>query len=244
MSETTRILIVEDDMIIASNLSLQLSKLGYEVCGIETRGEEAIQHARENIPDIILMDIQLKGAIDGVDTARKIRQHRLIPIIFLTANSDDATFARAKETNPYAFISKPFNKVNLQRTIALVVENMKDEVAEVNPDQTVAEVLDDRIFLRHRGLMVKLMFEDILFLEAQRNYCQVLTINKSYMVVSTLKQLEDKLPSTVFIRVHRSYLVNISAIDALGEKHLEIKGKVIPVSKTYKELLMQRIKTL
>jgi DNA-binding LytR/AlgR family response regulator len=92
--------------------------------------------------------------------------------------------------------------------------------------------------------MVKLMFEDILFLEAQRNYCQVLTINKSYMVVSTLKQLEDKLPSTVFIRVHRSYLVNISAIDALGEKHLEIKGKVIPVSKTYKELLMQRIKTL
>jgi len=244
MSENTRILIVEDDMIIASNLSLQLSKLGYEVCGIETRGEEAIQHARDNIPDIILMDVQLKGAIDGVETARKIRQHRPIPIIFLTANSDDATFARAKETNPYAFISKPFNKVNLQRTIALVVENMKDEVAEVNPDQTVAEVLDDRIFLRHRGLMVKLMFEDILFLEAQRNYCQVLTINKSYMVVSSLKQLEDKLPSTVFIRVHRSFLVNLSAIDALGEKHLEIKGKVIPVSKTYKELLMQRIKTL
>jgi DNA-binding LytR/AlgR family response regulator len=244
MSDKTRILIVEDDMIIASNLSLQLSKLGYEVCGIETRGEEAIQHARENIPDIILMDIRLRGAIDGVETARKIRQRRPIPIIFLTANTDDATFSRAKETQPYAFISKPFNKINLQRTIALVEESMKDEVTDVNTDQTVAEVLDDRIFLRQRGMMVKLMFEDLLFLEAQRNYCQVLTINKSYLVVSTLKQLEDKLPYTVFIRVHRSFLVNLSKIDALGDKHLEMKGKVIPVSKTYKELLMKRIKTL
>jgi CheY-like chemotaxis protein len=126
MTNRTRLMIVEDDMIIAANISLQLSNLGYEVTGIETRGEDAINHALENHPDIILMDIQLKGKIDGVEAAKAIQKTLDIPIVYLTANSDDASFERAKETRPYAFISKPFNKLNLERTIALVVEKINE----------------------------------------------------------------------------------------------------------------------
>ena len=96
MNETVRILIVEDDMIIGANLSLQLVNLGYEVTGIETRGEEAIAHAMANTPDIILMDINLKGALNGIETVAAIQNIKDIPIIFLTANSDVSTFFKGK----------------------------------------------------------------------------------------------------------------------------------------------------
>jgi len=109
MNQTTRILIVEDDMIIAANISVQLTNLGYEVIGIETRGEEAILHASANTPDIILLDINLKGRVNGIEAAIQIQKFKRIPIIYLTANSDEATFTKAKATHPYAFISKPFN---------------------------------------------------------------------------------------------------------------------------------------
>ena len=103
MEKINKILIVEDEMIIAANISLQLTNLGYEVTGIIPRGEEALVHIEQNLPDIILMDINLKGDIDGVEIATLIQKSYKIPIIFLTANSDEVNFNRAKATNPYGF---------------------------------------------------------------------------------------------------------------------------------------------
>ena len=97
MDRKYRILIVEDDMIIAANLSLQLTKLGYEVTGIESRGEDALHHASLNIPDIILMDVNLKGQWDGIETVSRIQGQQDIAIVYLTANNDEATFLRAKK---------------------------------------------------------------------------------------------------------------------------------------------------
>ncbi|MBT8302108.1 MAG: response regulator, partial [Maribacter sp.] len=87
MENKVRILVVEDDMIIAAHISLQLTNLGYEITGIETRGEEAVEHANINTPDIILMDVNLRGALDGIETAKMIQQKRNVPIIYLTANT-------------------------------------------------------------------------------------------------------------------------------------------------------------
>jgi DNA-binding LytR/AlgR family response regulator len=242
MNKTTpiKILIVEDDMLIAANISLQLTKLGYEVCGIVPRGEEAVAHVRMNPPDLILMDINLKGAVNGIAAAKTIRQIKSIPIVYLTANNDEATFARARETHPSAFISKPFSTINLQRTIALVVDQLKGEI-RTDPREQPVQVLDDRIFVRHNGRMVKLLLEDILYIEAERNYCNIVTSNGHYLVVCTLKTIEQELPDAHFLRVHRSYMVNISKLDVLADRHLEIKRKVIPVSKSYRELLLGRL---
>jgi len=237
MNRKVRILIVEDDMIIAANISLQLSNLGYEVIGIESRGEEAVAHARLNPPDIILMDINLKGAINGIDAAHAIRRHRDIPIVYLTANNDEATFTRAKETHPHAFISKPFSTLNLQRSIALVAEQLK----EGGYGNNGLQVMDDRIFVRHNGKMVKLLLEDILYIEADRNYCNIVTGKGHYLVVCTLKTIENELPDAYFIRVHRSYMVNISKLDVLADNYLEIGRKAIPLSRTHKDLLLGRL---
>jgi CheY-like chemotaxis protein len=95
-------------MIIAANISLQLTRLGYEVTGIVGRGEEAIVHSKEDTPDILLLDINLKGAINGIATAKAIQKDQDIPIIYLTANANESTFSKARETRPHAFISKPW----------------------------------------------------------------------------------------------------------------------------------------
>lgn len=237
MNRKVRILIVEDDMIIAANISLQLTRLGYEVIGIESRGEEAVSHAFRNPPDIILMDINLKGAINGIEAAHAIRRQREIPIVYLTANNDEATFSKAKETQPHAFISKPFSALNLQRSIALVAEKL----GEGQSGNNGLQVMEDRIFVRHNGKMVKLLLSDILYIEAERNYCNIVTGKVQYLVVCTLKTIENELPDAFFIRVHRSYVVNISKLDVLSDNHLEIGRKVIPVSRTQKDLLYGRL---
>ncbi|MDC6352254.1 LytTR family transcriptional regulator DNA-binding domain-containing protein [Zeaxanthinibacter sp. PT1] len=244
MKEKTRVLIVEDDMIIAANISLQLSRLGYEITGIESRGEEAVIHARRNTPDIILMDIHLKGELDGIETTKMIQEEQDIPIIYLTANNDELTFNRARATHPQAFVSKPFGKLNLERTVALVAEQLKDRKL---PDHIITgglRFLEDRIFIRHHGRMVKIMLEDILYIEAERNYSNIITDNGRFLVVSTLKTIERELPSSYFLRVHRSYVVNISKLDVLAEGHLEISRKVIPVSRSYRESLVGRLHTI
>ncbi len=243
MEDIVRILIVEDDMIIGANLSLQLTHLGYEVTGIESRGEDAIAHALANFPNIILMDINLKGTLNGIETVTAIQSKADIPIIYLTANSDEATFSKAKKTRPKAFITKPFNKLNLQRTIALVVEQLREgKNGRANLPQ--AEILKDRIFVRHKGKMEKLLLGDILYIEADRNYCTIKTNASAYVLSSTLKTMEEKLPTSRFLRVHRSYMVNLSKLDVVAEGHLEIGRKVIPLSKSYKELLFGRIRMI
>lgn len=242
MSKPKSILIVEDDMIIGANISLQLTNLGYEIDGLVSRGEDAILHVKENAPDILLLDINLKGKLNGIETARAIQQFHDIPIIYLTANSDVATFEKAKETHPMAFITKPFNKLNLQRTIALVVEQLGENKSA--PAENKIEVLKDRIFVRHSGRMEKLLLEDILYIEADRNYCTLITDRSNHVLSSTLKTMEEKLPRSSFIRVHRSFIINISKLDVLADGHLEIGRKVIPIGKSHKELLLNRIHTI
>ena len=244
MENKVRVLVVEDDMIIAANISLQLTNLEYEVTGIETRGEEAIIHAQLNTPDIILMDVNLKGKLDGIETAKEIQAKNNIPIIYLTANTDEASFSRAKETHPFAFIPKPLNIVQLQRTFALAVEQLKEKNNKKGTGILALKVLDDRIFVRHNGQMVKLLLSDILYIEADRNYCKIVTNSNQYLLTTTLKTMEEKLPKHSFLRVHRSYMVNISKLDVVADGHLEISRKVIPMGKMQKGSLLRRLQTI
>ena len=87
MTKKIKILIVEDEMIIAANISLQLTTLGYEVTGIIPRGEDALLHIEDNQPDILILDINLKGKLDGIETAEAMQKTHSIPVIYLTANT-------------------------------------------------------------------------------------------------------------------------------------------------------------
>jgi DNA-binding LytR/AlgR family response regulator len=237
----TRILIVEDDMIIAANISLQLSKLGYEVTGIETKAAEAIHHALESKPDLILMDIQLKGKSTGIEAAHAIHETLDIPIIYLTANEDDATFKQAKDTHPFAFISKPFSNQNLERTIALVEERIKGNSKKIAEESIFQEGIEDRIFIRNQNKLIKVMLDDILWVEAERNYCKIITFQQAFLIVSPLNKLCEKMDQKQFVRIHRSFMVNFSKLEAVAESHVELKGKILPIGKQYKEDLFRLV---
>ncbi|MBI4699361.1 MAG: response regulator, partial [Nitrospirae bacterium] len=115
----TRVLIVEDEIIIAEDIKDALLKLGYEVPAVLHSGEEAIRASEELRPDIVLMDIILKGVVDGFTAAEQITGLFGIPLIFLTAHADAKTFERAKVTNPYGYLLKPFDIHALQHAIEI-----------------------------------------------------------------------------------------------------------------------------
>jgi len=247
MPKQIKILIVEDEMIIAANISLQLTSLGYEVSGIVPKGKEALIQIKENQPDIILLDINLKGKLDGIETAVLMQKDYNIPIIYLTANADEHHFNRAKATNPYAFISKPFKKLDLRHAIELTIsrimsnENL-DKSTITNPISSF--VLNDCVFVKHHDKMLKISIKDIYYIEAERNYCRIFSKDREFLLVMTLKDIDEKLPIEHFIRIHRSFIVNLSHIDEVASSHVLVSRKVIPISKIHREELLQRLQTI
>ncbi len=241
MESPLKILIVEDEMLIAANISIQLESLGYEILGIIPRGQEAINVVKSDKPDLVLMDINLKGEMDGIETATLMQLDGAIPIIYLSANTDEGSFKRAKATNPYAFLSKPFKKLDLKNALELASDRILTEKSEPQ-NQPDKFVLNDRIFVRHNEVMVKIIIADILYLEADRNYCNVCTKNNIYLLVNTLKNMEDKLPTEQFQRIHRSFIVNINHVDEVAQNHIMVENKILPLSKELRKDLLDRLK--
>jgi CheY-like chemotaxis protein len=120
--EKTRILIVEDECIIAIDLQNSLESLGYDVPAVASSGEEAIRLAEELQPDLMLMDIVLEGRIDGVEAMERIHEASDMPVIYLTAYADDKTKRRADATRPSGYISKPFDEKVLVTTIEAALQ--------------------------------------------------------------------------------------------------------------------------
>jgi CheY-like chemotaxis protein len=117
----TSILIVEDDIIVANNLRDRLAALGHAVCGITSSGLEAIERTAESQPDLILMDIKLRGEMDGIACAHEIRSRYDIPVVYLTGYADEQTLQRAKLSDPYGYILKPFEVRDLHTTIEMAL---------------------------------------------------------------------------------------------------------------------------
>src|SRR5512147_1922604 len=124
-----RIMLVEDERIVALHLAQQLAKFNYDVVGNVASGERALQMVEEQRPDLILMDINIEGGIDGIETAARIPATYHIPIVYLTAYSEEATLERARATKPYGYLLKPFSERELHATIQMVLERSITEKA-------------------------------------------------------------------------------------------------------------------
>ncbi|MCM4158176.1 response regulator [Gramella sp. AN32] len=243
MKEAIKILIIEDELLIAANTSMHLSSLGYSISGIFSNAEEALKSVSSTRPDIALLDIQLKGKMDGIEIAQILHDQFGIPIIYLTANADDMNFNRAKSTNPFAFISKPFRKLDLQRAIELTLNQIqqKDTIEETLVNTPI--ILNDRIFVRNSDKMIKIFIKDILYIEADRNYCRIFSKDKQFVQVITLKEMEAKLPKVHFLRIHRSFIVNLDHLNEVAGSYVVIANKTIPLSKTVRGELLERLQT-
>ncbi len=116
-----KILIVEDEGIVARETEFRLKDLGYTVCGIVASGAEAIKKAEKARPDVVLMDIMLKGEMDGIEAAEQIHSKLSVPVVYVTAHADETTLQRAKRTEPMGYLLKPFNERELHAAIEIAI---------------------------------------------------------------------------------------------------------------------------
>ena len=115
------ILVVEDERVVARDIEESLVRMGYDVVGLAASSSECLAHAEEHRPDLVLMDIRIEGAVDGIETARILRSRFDVPVIFLTAYADDQTVARAKETEALGYILKPFRAGELKSAVEIAL---------------------------------------------------------------------------------------------------------------------------
>lgn len=244
-----KILISEDEVIIAEDIAACLADMGYETCAIDT-GEDTIDMIRETRPDLVLLDINLKGSSDGVDIGSRIKEEFNIPFIYLTAYADKSTIDRAKKTEPDGFLVKPFDEKSLRSTIEIALykhdhkPNGNGKSASDEPSHKEPETSQDYIFVKVKHRIIKVMYSDILWVEAYDNYSFIVTSDQKYLVSSTLKDMEHKLPSHNFVRVHRSYIANLDKVEALEENAVVFSKGEIPIGKSYKKTLMSRFNIL
>ncbi|WP_242926658.1 LytR/AlgR family response regulator transcription factor [Pontibacter vulgaris] len=248
-----KILISEDEIIIAEDLAASLEELGYQTCAIDT-GEDTIDMIRETQPDLVLLDINLRGKADGIEIGSRIKAEFGIPFIYLTAYADKATIDRAKKTEPDGFLVKPFDDKNLRSAIEIALykhdsHRLEGKDPEENPQPNnhnnhngnhKDEVATDYIFVKVKHRIIKVHYNEILWVEAYDNYSFIVTADQKYLVSSTLKDMESKLPPQNFVRVHRSYIANLDKIEALEENSVVFSKGDIPIGKSYKKTLMSR----
>ncbi len=242
------VLIVEDESIVSKDIQYSLKKLGYNVVGVAATGQKAIDLCGEKMPDIILMDIMLKGDINGIEASTRIKESYNIPVIFLTAYADENTLSKAKVTEPYAYIIKPFKEIDLHTSIEMAFYKHSKELEILKERDMLYNIIENKenkdfIFVKSKSRLIKLNTEDIYFIEALKDYVVINTINKRYTIHSTMKDIERKMPQDYFLRVHRSYIVRLDKIAQIEQPNLilEDNNKIIPIGGSYKEEMLKRI---
>jgi len=224
-----KILIVEDEVIVAEDVASDLESDGFEVTGIAISGNEVLSSIENNMPHIILMDINIKGDKDGIEVAELINEKYIIPIIYVTSNTSSQFVSRAINTGPHAFISKPYSRKDLVIAIELALKKHNEKVLENE------EVKLNSIFVKEKGFHKKIPLESVLYIEADGSYCKVYTKNNNYTISFNLNHFQNKVLSPFLKRVHRSYIVNLSNVDGFDKSTLLIGKKFIPVSSTFKD---------
>jgi DNA-binding LytR/AlgR family response regulator len=242
------ILVIEDEAIVSKDIQQSLEKLGYNIVGAAATGLKAIELAKETKPDMVLMDIMLKGEMSGIEAAEQIRKEYNVPVIYLTAYADESTLAKAKVTEPYGYIIKPFKEVDLQTSIEMALYKYSKEREVIKERDFLYSLVENNesegvIFVKSNSRLVKVKTIDILFVEALKDYVVVNVGDVKYTIHSTMKEIEKKLPSKEFQRVHRSYIVRLDKISAIDQPNIVIEGgkKMLPIGGSYKEELFKRI---
>lgn len=243
-----KILIVEDENIVAKDIQNSLKKFGYTITSVVPSAEKAIEEIDENHPDLVLMDIMLKGEMSGIEAANVIKERFGIPVIFLTGYTDDNTINKAKVTEPYGYIIKPFKDKELQTTIEMALyKHEKDSQLKKERDlyHSIIENRDskDSIFVRADYRLNKINFADIFFVEALKDYVVINTSDNIYTTHTTMKEMVRILPSKDFVRVHRSFIVRLDKIFSIKYPDLVIEGKmkVLPIGGLYRKELYSRL---
>jgi DNA-binding LytR/AlgR family response regulator len=254
-SDKVSILIVEDESLIALDLSAGLQRDGYHIAGIADHEAGALAIFQQEEVDLVLMDIHLHGEADGVDTARELLSIRPVPIVYLTALTDDRTIDRVKATHPAAFLTKPYNMAGVRIAIELALANftaakeqqqgaasvisVNSKTGSTSPTDTILQ-LENNIYVKNSVRFVKIALQDILYFEADNNYVNLLTGDQRLALRISLAQLLEKINSNKLVRIHRSYAVNMDKITSFSDAEIWLDKIQLPLGRNHREEFFNR----
>ncbi len=234
-----KILIVEDEVVIADHLMDTLEDLGYEVAEPCLTYSSAVASIKAGTPDLAILDIQLSGRKTGIDLAHLINEEYHFPFIFLTSNSDQETLEAAKIVAPAAFLVKPYSKEDLFTAIEVGLYNYAQRRKKALDEASL--VIKDALFIKEKKAFLRVNFKDILYIESSHIYLDIVSVSgKKYTIRSSFNELMGKL-SDRFERVHRSYIINLDYLGGINSGHVMVGEVELPVSKAHRDKIMKGI---
>lgn len=234
-----KILIVENEILIAKQLSNYLKKQKYEIAGISRTGEQALELAKYENPDVILMDIDLDGEMDGIQAAASIHQSLIIPIVYLSQIVDSQTLKRASATYPATYLTKPYKNLDVRNAIEMAISSLslltnkhKKDVnisLDVNlkmPQKlyNVLHSIQDKIFIKKdNGSFDRLKFDEIVYIRTDDHTLIIETIFGEMKTNYTLAQFLEFFQAYPIFRIHKQYAINSNYVCSISKTELKLE---------------------
>lgn len=239
--EKYRILIVEDESLVAMDMVDMITRMGHEALPNAMDYKEAILFIDQQHPDLVLLDINFGGNRNGIDLAEVLKDKYNIPFIFITAHADKKTVSRAATTLPGGYLIKPFTANDLFVSIEVALVAFAKRNGESNIKRNTVGVTES-IMVKTEKTFTKVYISDILWIESRLNYLYIVCDKEKFTLRSNFKDFLAHLPVEEFIQVQKSFYVNKSKINSYSNKGLMIGGHSIPMSRKYKDAFFGRVR--
>lgn len=215
--EKLNILIIEDNLELAYDISETLEKNNYSVVGIAKDYKDALTKYYQFNVDLVIIDIFLGENPDGIAFAETISTvpNAIKPFLFLTSSKDRQIFERAKLTNPFRFLLKPFNELELLYAIEMAIEkfyNQSNVFASKDEDTVIA---NEYLFIKKKSVLKKVKLQDIIYIEVENRYCNIITTQEKFVIQISLSKINEYLDTQLFQQIHRRYIVNVHTIEEI-----------------------------
>ncbi len=213
-----KVLVVEDELLVAMDIEESLTNLGYIVQNTVDTGILAIEEVEKSLPDIILMDINLKGDMSGIDAAKVICSKNDVPVVYLTANADLSTINQAKVALPYGYIIKPFVDKDLQTNIEIAIFKFKSDMKfklESEQFNTFFDLKDhdnNQLIIHAQAGLEKINIDKVFFLEEQGDNTILHMLDEEIIVEKSLKVTYDLFPKADFVQISKQFIINSSKV--------------------------------
>lgn len=244
----TGVVIVDGDPKVVRDLKQSLHRIGYEVLGTFTEGNHALEQIPQLNPDLLLVDLSLVGPVNGIEAACRLRKVCDIPVVYLADTIDLQLLEEAHLAEPYGFVKKPLNDVELLATIGVALNRHHSNLALQKELEQYLSILERRaekncIFVRSDYKLKRIELQDICYVEALKDYILLHTFDNVFSTHTSMKEILKILPGQEFVRIHRSYIVQLNKIANIKYPELVIEGKmtVLPMGGLYKKELYNRL---
>lgn len=220
--EQKKILLVEDDFLNRRLSKKILSENGYLIFEVKN-AKEAFEILKQEKITLAVLDINLgEEQQDGISIGQALQEEYFIPFLYLTAYDTTEIITKAVATAPHSYLTKPFKSIDLLTSVELAIRQF-----------SYKEIREPSVLVKDGAYNVELPLDKINYIEADGNYLLFYTDNKIYKSRSTIRQIIEVLPASMFIQTHRAFVVNKTKIDKFNIKSLVVKNEIIPVSKNY-----------